>query len=171
MQGYIRTFMALSMLVLILVSCSSSPNVEDGGGAKNHVPVNSNSLVIMPSEVNLWFDTQGKPLGAYSVVLKYDPNIVQIAEVKGGESYFSGVPYVDKKDFQKGQVRIMAYHPHESGPAGQILVARIYFKAIQPGLAHLDLKVETLVNPQGDPIDLRPLMTTDYIRVTTAFRQ
>lgn len=162
----------LMTLMAISLGCAT-PHKQENNSDQNMVKAmnSQRTLTLLPPEVSLWFDTQGKPLGAYSVILKFDPNVIQIKKVRGGDSYFSGLPFVDKKDFQRGQVRIMAYHPHEAGPAGQILVARIAFKGIQPGLANLELKVETLANTQGDPIEPRPLLSTDSIRVTPQFRQ
>lgn len=171
--------MKKSLLFLLIAvwiglgGCAHTPNAKESSKAisfKEMAPPQPD-LFLIPPEVSLWLNTREKELGAYSVVILFDPSILQVAEVKGGNAPFNGPPYVNREDFTKGKVRIMAYHTDEEGPQGRALVARIQFKGLQEGISPLRIVVEALSSPKGKPLKPRYFLSFNQIEVISRYGQ
>ena len=166
-------FFLLIPLWIGLGGCSQAPDSRESnkGISSRDIAPPQPYLFLIPPEVSLWLNTREKDLGAYSVVILFDPSIVQVAEVKGGNAPFNGPPYVNREDFTKGKLRIMAYHTDEEGPRGQTLVARIQFKGLQEGISPLRILVETLSTPEGKPLKPRYFLSFNQVEVISRYGQ
>ncbi|RME82661.1 MAG: hypothetical protein D6785_07605 [Planctomycetota bacterium] len=149
-------FIAFSTVLSTFCGCASSyPRAEQKSEPFLTIPAVSPKqvplyrLATIPSEVGIWVHSGIEELGTYSVILEFDPQIIKLKRIKGGEPPFDSMPFANKEDFLKGKVKIMAYHVEEKGPVGQTLVAKLFFQGLQPGTSPLKLSLEMATNPEG----------------------
>lgn len=106
------------------------------------------------SEVSI--DVGTTPLGAYTVEITYDKNVVTIASVAGGTTpEFSGPPVTNSADFTSGRTRISAFNSASvTAPTGVVSVARVTFNAVGTAGSSTDLglTVITIADTGGNPI-------------------
>ncbi len=93
-------------------------------------------------------------LGVYFFSVAYDPAIVKIESINGGVCpEFTNLktnPLNDAND--KGEVRFMGVNLNLSSPTGTINVAKITFRAQNPGNTGLTLSIHDLVDSKEEPI-------------------
>lgn len=80
------------------------------------------------------FLTSSVPLGGYAFEVVYDPQIVFIERIEGGqEKHFASAPFSAPSTYRKGRTKINAFHPETTGKTGRISICRIFFKSLGKG--------------------------------------
>jgi hypothetical protein len=101
------------------------------------------------------FDMGDVPLGAYSVAVQCDPNVLEIAEVRGGATEeFGGLP-AHRIDGCEARVAGLQAG-RDDGPTGRVSVARVTLrvKTCLPGVeTQVQLIVRTLFDTQVNPLE------------------
>ena len=72
-------------------------------------------------------DVGTTPLGAYSLTVTYDPTVLTIASVEGGNSpEFAGTPTTNPGSFTSGSTNISAFQTGSlTGPTGVVSITRV----------------------------------------------
>lgn len=123
------------------------PGTEAEGAAAGQVPR------VRPEDVTIILDTGEATLGAYTVVLDFDPAVAVVESVRGGaEPSFRADPASHPPAFASGTVRLAGLQLGEGGPRGLVQVARVRFRAVSPGRTELRVRVEVAADPAGSPI-------------------
>ncbi len=106
-----------------------------------------------PSPTELYLDVNGGVLGAYSLILSWDPQVAEISTVEGGASRaFSGPPFQDPAGFVSGRTRILGLQVGDTAATGLVHVATVVWHAVAPGDAGLDVLLEKAVDPDGNTL-------------------
>lgn len=99
-------------------------------------------------DAEITVDTDTTPLGAYTLRIVYDPAVLKITTIVGGnEPLFAAAPSVDPADLMSGDTRIAAY---QSGslqvPTGAISIATVTFEVVGAAgsASSIELIAETL---------------------------
>jgi len=118
-------------------------------------------------------DAGTTPVGAYSITVTYDPAVVTIASVAGGETAeFAGTPTTDPASFTTGTTNISAFQSSSlKGPSGVVSAARVTFNVVAKAstATSVGLTVRNLFDTSSSPIS-----TTERgcrVRVTAAKTQ
>src|SRR5207247_2163316 len=80
----------------------------------------------------LTIDVGTTPLGAYGVTVTYDPAVVTIASVSGGNTQqFATAPTTDSSTFASGSTPISSFQAMTvNGPTGVVSVAKVTFNVV-----------------------------------------
>src|SRR5206468_8728208 len=81
--------------------------------------------------IEVAIDTGTTPLGAYGITITYDPAVLTIASVTGGNtSEFATQPTTNTTTFTTGSTPISAFQQfNATGPSGVVSVAHVTFNA------------------------------------------
>jgi Ca2+-binding RTX toxin-like protein len=111
------------------------------------VPNNGTGSVPVTININ---DVQG--LGGYTIQVNFDPAVIRIDSVTGGQAPFNGAPTANLNNPDK--VIFTAAIPDLPGPTGSLIVAYLNFTALgSPGSETiLDLSVRDMVNAVPDDV-------------------
>src|SRR3989442_65157 len=95
-------------------------------------------------------------LGAYSIQLSYDPTVLTIASVAGGNTAeFSGAPTTDPASFTTGTTNISAFQSSSlTSPTGVVSVTKITFNVVGTvsTTTSIGLTVRSLFDTNSNPI-------------------
>ena len=98
-------------------------------------------------------DTGNRPLAAYTVIVRFDPEAVVVrAVLPPGEGGFPGPPVADPTRFRSGTLPILGLHVGPDFPAGVVDVARIRFRALRSGETPFSVTLQALYGPDGASI-------------------
>ncbi len=106
---------------------------------------------------------RSSPLGAYQVLLRFDPHIVQFSQddiLGGSAAGFTSKPVAVNIDNVSGRLRIASFQVG-SGPQGSADVAHIRLRSSLPAKLQFGLKVEEITDVQGRS----ELKSTDSVRL------
>ena len=70
----------------------------------------------------------GSGLGGYDLTVEFDPQVVQVGEIRGGDPPFANTAAVNV-DNATGRARLVAFHTQASGPVGDVVLARLDISA------------------------------------------
>jgi hypothetical protein len=101
-------------------------------------------------------DVGTTPLGAYSVTVNYDPAVLTIASVAGGDTpEFSGSPTTNPGSFTNGTTTVSAFQTASlTRPTGVVSIARVTFNAVGPETTTVGLTVRSLFDTNANPISV-----------------
>ena len=179
---------ALLLALLLALGCSSAPRAEKSAdearltvpsdirfkegeaaphsaGAPRPAPgvSQSRSLTsrLQPPIVDIYLDTGSHPLAAYTIELRYDPQVVAVLDVSHpGRGGFPGTPMVEPASFARGVTRIVGLHTGASLPRGRVRVARVHFRpASASGSSSLSVSILGIYGPGGKPINGQAVLT------------
>lgn len=102
-------------LLLVLGLLTSVPAVP--APARQSVP----RFVV----VDVYADTQGRPLAAWQIELHCDPSQARIVGVEGAGAR---PPYYDPAALEGGRIILADFSTESSLPSGRVLVARVHFQ-------------------------------------------
>lgn len=137
------------------------------GGTSRPAPgaVEAELLPVNPPFVEVWLDTRDRPLGAYTLTLRYDPSIVRVQDVGTGDlSKFPDLPRANPDSYASGETRIAGFQTAGLSPTGKTRVATVFFASAGPGASPLSATLETLVDPDGGTIAGQVVLSTDRLR-------
>jgi hypothetical protein len=96
------------------------------------------------------------PLGAYSLTVTYDPTVLTIASVAGGNRpEFAGAPTTNPGSFTSGRTNIAAFQTSSlTGPTGVVSVTRVRFNVVgtTATTTSVGLTVGNLFDTNSNPI-------------------
>jgi hypothetical protein len=125
----------------ILVAVGETTNGERNRVAENGADDGTLSLVIDRNE----------PIGAYQVLLRFDPTIVHFSQddILGGSSAgFDSRPLAVAVDNALGQLRIASFQIGNE-PQGSVDVAHIRVRLLRPSTLQFGITVEEITDLQG----------------------
>ena len=101
-------------------------------------------------------DVGTTPLGAYSVTVNYDPAVLTIASVAGGNMpEFSGSPTTNPGSFASGTTTLSAFQTTSlTRPTGVVSIARVTFNAVGPETTTVGLSVRGLFDTNANPVSV-----------------
>jgi len=106
------------------------------------------------SEITI--DVGSQPLGAYTLIMIFDPTVVAMNGLTGGMTdEFSGTPIANSADFPTGRVRLSAFNSSSLDvPTGVVSVATMTFDVTgAPGTStDLGIEIQTVADTNGAPI-------------------
>ena len=99
-------------------------------------------------------DVGTTPLGAYSLTVTYDPTVLTIASVEGGNSpEFAGTPTTNPGSFTNGSTNISAFQTGSlTGPTGVVSITRVRFNVVGATTTSVGLTVGSLFDTNSNPI-------------------
>lgn len=105
--------------------------------------------------VDLFVDSQDRPLAAYQLEFSVTNNVAQIVGIEGGEhTAFAEPPYYDPKAMQRERVIIAAFstEPADKLPAGRTRVATVHLQVSENAEPEFSLKLHTAADADGRKI-------------------
>lgn len=141
-----KTLAAL-MILAILAGCAAGHGPEAANGDVGASP---------PIRVAVAIDTKGKSLGAYQLVVQYQPSEARIRSITALQrgaviSEFPGAPIHDPGSFESGSTRIFGYNPGAATPQGPYAVCSIEFERVGGPRSPLQVIVEGLFDSSAPP--------------------
>ncbi len=122
------------------------------------------SRVVSPPYVEIWIDTRERALGAYTLTLHYDPQFLHVQDVGTGDlSKFPDLPRANPATYSSGATTIAGFQTAGLSPTGRTRIATIFFTSAGPGVSPLRATLDTLVDPEGNPIPGDVLLSTDRV--------
>src|SRR5262249_17439116 len=107
-------------------------------------------------QVEVTIDVGTTPLGAYGITVTYDPALVTIASVTGGNTAeFQTQPTTNSTTFTSGSTPVSAFQQfNPTGPTGVVSVAKITFNTAPTasGTANIGLAFRSLFDTSANPI-------------------
>ena len=94
--------------------------------------------------VDVYAETNGRPLAAWQIELECDPAQAKIVGVEGGEK----PPYYDPAALQGGRIILAQFTTDPHPPAGRVLVARVHLQ--ESGKTDYVAKVMAAASPGGE---------------------
>lgn len=120
--------------------------------------------VVFPPFVEISIDSRNQPLGAYTLTLRFDPRVLQVQEIGSGDlARFPDLPRANPASFASGTVTIAGFQTAGLTPTGRTRVATVFFASAAPGVSSLSASLETLVDPDGQPIPGEVLLSADRV--------
>ena len=107
------------------------------------VTVDPAATGVSPSSVDVLISSGAITVGSYQVTITFDPSLVQVASVAGGDAPFSGF-IVQAVDNITGSVVLNNFQI--SGLAGSFRVATLNFTPVQPGTVNLSTSGVTVTD-------------------------
>ncbi|GEM_PF-3113451 len=140
---------AVLIMAGVLAGCASAPmKMERAGGAEIARTREKQGTVV-----SVRIDTGDRPLGAYTVVLRYDPEAARVLDVEApGPGGFPGAPMADPATFDTGATPIVGFHVGRAHPRGRVEIARVLLEPRGGGSAGLSVSVRSLYGPGGKPV-------------------
>ena len=107
----------------------------------------SGSVAITVSDL-----ADANDLGGYDIQVLFDPSLIQVIGVTGGDAPFDASPTVNI-DNVGGVVTIAFAIGDATGPLGTVEIANLHFSGLAPGTTVLDLTIRNMANtvPQEIP--------------------
>ncbi len=134
------------------------------GDAATQDALAARAALVSPAFVEVWLDTRERPLGAYTLTLRYDPAVVIVQDVGTGDlSKFPDLPRTNPATYTSGATTLAGFQTAGLSPTGRTRIATIFFASAGPGLSALSATIETLVDPQGNPIPGEVLLSADRV--------
>ena len=127
---------------------------SDAAQATLRCPATVQTGAQLATEVTV--DVGMMPLGAYSVTVAYDPTVVRIASVEGGNTAeFAATPATNADSIASGSAKISAFQTRSlTGPTGVVSVTQLTFNVggtVTTATA-LGLTVDQLFDTSANPI-------------------
>ena len=137
-------------------AAAPSPGASNGGA-----PQQAGRFAAAP--VLLTVDPGARSLGAYELVLRYDPAVARVSAVRQpGPGGFPATPMSDPSTWRSGATPILGFVVGEA-PAGRIGVAVIEFERVAEGESSLSVSVRSLYSPDGKPIPGTALLSRSSV--------
>ncbi len=137
----------LTILVLAALFATAAAAAEAGGRS---------ALTFVP--VDVYVNAGNAELGAFQFEIVYDPSIIYLVGVEGGDAPFAQAPYYDPRGLTGGTIRIAGFTVEPQLPTGLVRVARLHLAVsgdAGPG-GHEGISAVTLTvaaNPGHDHLD------------------
>jgi len=98
-------------------------------------------------------DSRSNVLGAYEILIEFDPNVVRIEEVTGGKNKcFSSQPAVSEKSFDSGSCKIAAFQTDVNALSDEVSVATVRFVPVAAGRTSIRTTLQVCSDPLGNKI-------------------
>lgn len=113
-------------------------------------------------EWRLHVDTRDRGLGAYTISIRFNPEVAVIEEIAPcSPKYFKGTPEVDPASFRTGLTRVTSLDVFGSRPrTGQWHLFTVIFRRTGPGTLSAKAQLEKLYDDANKPFNGR-LMDTE----------
>lgn len=106
--------------------------------------------------MDLWVDSGNEALAAYQVEINYEPTLVKIVGIEGGQGdAYADAPYYDQKGFESGRIIVAAFTIRDDAPKGRTRVARIHVAVEGDVEPKLICKLIVAAKPGGQRISSR----------------
>lgn len=102
--------------------------------------------------VDVFIDSDSKPLAAYQFELIYDPVSVKLVGVEGGEGVFQKPPYYDPKGLESGRIIVAAFTTDGNTPSGRVRIARIHLAYSSEAAPELQAELGAAADNDGEKI-------------------
>lgn len=135
---------ALSLLSLLALSgCAAAASAERAPEPRDPTRV----------EWRLHIDTKDKGIGAYTILIHWNPDVASIEEiVPCSPRYFSGTPNYLRDTFTTGTTRITAFDTSGTKPrSGQWHLFTVIFRQVAPGTLTAKAELEKLYDDANKP--------------------
>jgi hypothetical protein len=109
-------------------------------------------LTVSPEYVDVFVEPAGKKLGAYDLVVSFNPSIVRISRVERVAEGFPGAPMVNCDTFTSGSTRIISLQAGAQVSSGRIAIARVYFSPVSPGRTGIAVDINNIYDPGSQRI-------------------
>ena len=147
-------------LFFFLLGCATQGELP-----KPSSPPFPSRLPTIPSEVGIWIQTS-LPLGGYQLMVTFDSRILRLRRIEGGKPPFQSSPFSYPEDHPYGKVRLLGYHTRPKGPTGRVLIAKLFFWGLRPGVSPLSISLWEATTPEGKPIpNAKAELSTKVIQV------
>ena len=138
--------MGFPLFVLLLMGIAAACSAAEES-ATNAAPVFR--------AVDVYVDSQDKPLAAYQLEVRAAPGSVKIVGIEGGEHQaFTNPPAYDPKAMQKDRVILAAFSTNavHDLPTGKTRVATIHVQAAANAPLDFSIRLEVAADPEGTVI-------------------
>jgi hypothetical protein len=152
-----KTTPTLAVLLAALAGCSAGERMEESAPAQAR-----ESGGASPSSVVVSVDVGSRTLGAYELVLHYDPAVVAVREIRPVPNAAGGFPMTDRSTYRSGATPIVGLGLELSG---RIDVAWVELQGLKAGESSLSVSVRTLVTSDGKPVPGTALVSEPRVRV------
>lgn len=98
--------------------------------------------------VNVLINLPEETLGSWVVEIGFDPDLLVLERVEGGERAWKDVEILSRRTH--GKVLLQALHPQ--GTQGLVYVAKLHFKALGTGFTTLEVLFSQLYDEQDNPL-------------------
>jgi len=150
-------------LCAVLAGCSAAEPRQDGtevsstaGHGEAPSPAAGRTGAV---SVTLSVDPGARALGAYELVLRYDPAVIRVCAVwQPGGRGFPATPLSDTSTWRTGSTPILGFVVRDA-PPGRIDVATVEFEWVAQGESSLSVSVRSLYSPEGNSIPGTALVT------------
>jgi hypothetical protein len=134
-----------ALLLLAITGCSTARSEAP--------PPPSREPGASTASFRVQIDTRNHGIGAYTLSLRWNPEVAWIAEiVPGNPRDFKGTPQYDPASFSTGQIRITSLDVFGSGPKnGPWLLFTVIFQKRGPGGLSATATIEKLYDDQNKP--------------------
>ena len=133
------------LALLLLTGCMAAPSSElrtPNDPAPAHV------------DWTLRVDTEGRKLGSYTLVIRFNPEVAHVVGIQGSLGDFEGKPVYDPGAFSSGCLRVAGVDPFPSSgppPHGYPLFA-VTFRRASRGMLHARVEIEKLYDENDKPL-------------------
>jgi len=124
------------------------------------------NFTVSTGYVDVFVEPAGRKLGAYDLVVKFDPAVVRIARIERVDGGFPGAPMVSPDSFASGSTRIISLQAGRQVSGSRIAVARVYFRPVSAGRSAIYVEVKDLYDPGSQRVLGSAVLSTDEVTVT-----
>jgi hypothetical protein len=147
--------LTLTVLSVILLAATTAPvggpapAAADAQGSDGPASTQAGRFVT----VDVYIDSQAKPLAAYQFELTAAGGDAQIVGVEGGEHpAFNSAPYYDPAALSKNRIIIAAFSTGNELPSGKSRVARMHLLCPTGQTPQFTIKLQTSASADGTTI-------------------
>ncbi|GEM_PF-5178297 len=122
---------------------------------------------IRTREVHVHLEVPGAGLGAYQLVVRWDPTVARLVSLEPCRTHpFDGSPEFDRGGFFTGEVRVFSTAVRgRLGGGGRYDLLTLRFERAGPGRARVDVAVEALYDDAPSPRKVSGSLTVDPAEV------
>jgi hypothetical protein len=102
-------------------------------------------LEILPGYVDVFVESAGGKLGAYDLVINFNPDIVKILRVERVNNGFPGAPMASPESFASGSTRIISLQVGTQVTGSRVAIKNLYDPGSQRILGSAMLSADELV--------------------------
>ena len=99
-------------------------------------------------------DTKGKRLGAYTITIRFNPQVGVLQDVKAcNVRHFRGNPEFDPASFSSGVTRVAAFETNPSKlPDDEYHLLTVTFRKVGPGTLEASAELEKVYDDANKPL-------------------
>ena len=126
------------------------------GWDSSRPPKNTNSTNVRFAAVDIFVDSQDKPLAAYQLEFSVTNSVAKIVGIEGGEHLaFREPPFYDPKAIQSERVIIAAFTTGKQLPTGKTRVATIHFQILGTAEPQIELGQQVTADSRGEKLSAK----------------